>query len=149
MRKSVWISGVIAVCLFAGGLAGAAEKTTEQLLDEARKVVKRLSVQEVKKAIDGKEKVVLIDAQDMKDYQGGHIEGAVNMSRAASVSGRLLEHHMQKVTTDKDAKIIVYCQFDTRAPLAVKTLNEIGYKNAAYMIGGLKAWKDAGYPLGK
>jgi len=137
MRRMVWISSVIAVCLFAGGLAGAAEKTTEQMLEEA------------KKALDSKEQVVILDTQDMKDFVGGHIEGAVNMSRAASVSGRLLEHHMQKVTTDKDATIIVYCMFDTRAPLAVKTLNETGYKNAVYMQGGLKAWKAAGYPMGK
>ena len=149
MRRMVWISSVIAVCLFAGGLAGAAEKTTEQMLEEARKVVKSMSIQEVKKALDSKEQVVILDTQDMKDFVGGHIEGAVNMSRAASVSGRLLEHHMQKVTTDKDAKIIVYCMFDTRAPLAVKTLNETGYKNAVYMQGGLKAWKAAGYPMGK
>lgn len=149
MRKRGLISGVIAVCLLAVGLAGAAEKTAEQMLEEAKKVVKTMSIQDVKKALDAKEKVVILDVRDMKDFMGEHIEGAVNMSRASGVSGRLLEHHMQKITTDKDATIIVYCMFDTRAPLAVKTLNETGYKNAVYMKGGLKAWKEAGYPMGK
>ena len=52
MRRSVWISGVMAVCLLTGGLAGAAEKTTDQMLEEARKVVKSMSIQEVKKALE-------------------------------------------------------------------------------------------------
>jgi len=28
-------------------------------------------------------------------------------------------------------------------------MNVLGYKNAVNMIGGLKAWKEAGYPVEK
>lgn len=31
--------------------------------------------------------------------------------------------------------------------MATKSLNELGYVNAVNMNGGLKAWKDAGYPV--
>jgi rhodanese-related sulfurtransferase len=33
--------------------------------------------------------------------------------------------------------------------LAAKAMNDLGYKNAVNMSGGLKAWKEAGYPVEK
>jgi rhodanese-related sulfurtransferase len=50
---------------------------------------------------------------------------------------------------EKSATVIVYCGIDLRGPLATKTLNDLGYRNAVNMIGGLKSWKEAGYPLQK
>jgi len=129
--------------------AAAAEKSTEQLLDEARAAAKSVAVQEVKGIVDGKDKAVLLDIRDMKEFVVDHIPGAENLSRAVGLSPRVLEHHLHKIAPDKSARIIVYCEFETRSPLAVKAMNEIGYSNAAYMKGGLKAWKDSGYPLAK
>jgi rhodanese-related sulfurtransferase len=50
---------------------------------------------------------------------------------------------------DRNATIVVYCGVDLRGPLATMTLNEMGYKNAENLIGGLKEWKAAGYPIAK
>ena len=50
------------------------------------------------------------------------------------------------IIPDKNKKIIVYCGLDLRSPLATKLLNDLGYKKAVNMIGGLKAWKEKGYP---
>jgi rhodanese-related sulfurtransferase len=129
--------------------AGAAEKTTDQLLEEARAAVKSVSVEDVKGIVERKEQAVLLDIRDMKQYRIDHIQGAQNMSRAVGLSPRILEHHLKKIAPDKSAKIVVYCEFNTRSPLAVKEMNQIGYANAAYMKGGMEAWKKAGYPLEK
>jgi rhodanese-related sulfurtransferase len=53
------------------------------------------------------------------------------------------------ILPDRNAKIIVYCGLDLRSPLATKTLNDLGYRNAVNMTGGLKAWREAGFPLAK
>lgn len=37
--------------------------------------------------------------------------------------------------------------FDKRSPLATKAMNDLGYRNAVNMSGGLKAWKEAGHPV--
>lgn len=124
-------------------------KTADDLLNEAKALVKSVSINEVKTMVETKEKVVLLDVRDLKDYQMGHIAGALSMPRAISLSGRLLEYHLGKLIPDKTARVIVYCEFDTRSPLTVKTMNEIEYKNAVYMKGGTKAWKEAGYPMEK
>jgi len=153
MKKGYTESLLIALVLFIGVFttnALAAEKSTDQLLEEARAAVKSASVQEVKSIVDrNDDKVLLLDIRDMKEYIVDHIHGAQNMSRAVGLSPRILEHHMKKIAPDKTARIIVYCEFETKAPLATKSLNEIGYANAVYMKGGLKAWKDSGYPLEK
>jgi len=146
-RETMMIALVLIIGAFAS--ASAAEKTTDQLLGEARAAVTSVTVQDVKGMVERKDKVLVLDIRDMKEFIVDHIQGAENMSRAVGLSPRILEHHMKKIAPDKASKIIVYCEFETKAPLATKSLNEIGYSNAAYMKGGLKAWKDAGYPLEK
>lgn len=147
LRKSlIFICFLLLVGIHTGW---AADKSTDQLLNDARASVKSTSIQEVKELIDKKEKILLLDVRDMKDFNAGYIVGAENMSRAVGLSPRILEHHMKKIAPDKSARVIVYCEFDIRSPLAVKAMNDIGYTNAEYMKGGSEAWKKAGYPLQK
>lgn len=152
MKKGYVQSMLIAFVLIIGAFtnASAGEKSTDQLLEEARAAVKSVSVQEVKSSVDRKDdKMLLLDIRDMKEFVVDHIHGAQNMSRVVGLSPRILEHHMKKLFPNKASRIVVYCEFDTKAPLATKAMNEIGYANAVYMKGGLKAWKGAGYPLEK
>jgi phage shock protein E len=119
----------------------AADKTVQQLVTEAKAAIKEVSVEEVKKALDAKESVTLLDVTDKQEFEAGHIPGAINISRGT------LEFKVAMTVPDKNSRIIVYCGIDLRAPLATKTLNELGYKNAVNMSGGLKAWKAAGYSM--
>jgi len=129
---------------FSAFPAQAAEKTPEELVRDAKAAIKELSVDEVKKIVDEKKDIiVLLDVRDSNELEQGIIPGAINISRGQ------LEFKVQMVLPDRNAKIIVYCGLDLRAPLATKTLNDLGYKNAVNMIGGLKAWKEAGYPIVK
>ncbi|MDO8746657.1 MAG: rhodanese-like domain-containing protein [Thermodesulfovibrionales bacterium] len=119
----------------------SAEKTPDQLVNEAKAGIKEVSVYDVKKMMDAKEKVFIIDVMDKEEYEKEHIPGAINISR-----GRL-EFSVEKVIPDKISKVIVYCRSDKRGPLATKSLNIVGYGNAVNMKGGLQAWKEAGYPV--
>jgi rhodanese-related sulfurtransferase len=114
---------------------------TKELVDKARASVKNVTIQDVKKVIDGKENVVILDVRDPNEYAAAHIPGAVNVSRG------LLEFSIWSVVPDKNAKIYVYCKSGARAALATKQLNEFGYKNAATVDTGGTAWLKAGYPV--
>ncbi len=127
----------------AGAYVEAADKTSDQLVKEAKASIKEVSINEVKSMIDKKEKIVLLDVRDKNEFEDGSIPGAINISRG------MLEFKVALVIPDKNTKIIAFCGIDLRGPLATKTLNEMGYKNAVNMIGGLKAWKEAGYPISK
>ena len=121
----------------------AADKTPEQMVKEAKAAIKEVSIADVRKMIDAREPVILLDVRDKHEFEEGYIPGAINISRGS------LEFKVALMIPDKSARIIVYCGLDLRGPLATRSLNDLGYKNAVNMTGGLKAWKEAGYPTGK
>lgn len=127
--------------LFPTSVVNAVDKTPEQIVREAKAAINEVSIDEVKKMIDNKENIILLDVRDSEEYETGHIPGAINISRGS------LDFKVHLIIPDKNTKIIVYCGLDLRSPLATKSLNDLGYKKAVNMIGGLKAWKEAGYPV--
>jgi rhodanese-related sulfurtransferase len=122
---------------------GGGDRTSDQLVKEAKTRIREVSVVELNRMIDNKEKIVILDVRDRDEFETGYIPGAINLSRG------MLEFKVSMMIPDRNAKIVVYCGVDLRGPLATRTLNEMGYKNAENLIGGLKAWKAAGYPIAK
>jgi rhodanese-related sulfurtransferase len=144
MNKRTLVALVAVFVIFGtGNIAVAADKTPDQLVKEAKASIKEVSISEVKGMIDTKEKIILLDVRDKNEFETGSIPGAVNLSRG------MLEFKVAALIPDKTEKIVVFCAIDLRGPLATKALNDLGYKNAVNMIGGLKVWKEAGYPIGK
>ncbi len=121
----------------------AGDKTPDQFVNEARAAIKEVTVNDVKNMIDSKENIIILDVRDKNELEDGRLPGAINISRG------MLEFKVETMIPDKNSNIVVYCGVDLRGPLATKTLNDMGYRNAINMIGGLKAWKLAGYPLSK
>lgn len=79
-----------------------AGKSPEQLVQEARKQVKEISINEVKKMMDAKEKMVILDVRDKEEFDKGHIAGAMNISRGT------LEFLVYDKIPDRRATIVVY-----------------------------------------
>jgi rhodanese-related sulfurtransferase len=132
---------VLGICITSP--VAAADKTPAQLVKEAKAAIKEVSIHDVKKMLNANEKLILLDVRDKQEFDEGHLPGAIPISRGT------LEFKAATTIPDKNSRIIVYCGIDLRSPLATKTLNDLGYKNAVNMIGGLQAWKDAGYPTVK
>jgi len=132
---------IIFFVLYSASVVHAVDKTPEQVVREAKASVSEVSIDEVKKMIDNREDIILLDVRDSEEYETGHIPGAINISRGS------LDFKVHLIVPDKNKRIIVYCGLDLRSPLATKSMNDLGYKKAVNMIGGLKAWKEAGYPV--
>ncbi len=141
MKKIASIVSVAVMALFcASWYAAAADKTPEQLVKGAKAAVREVSIGDVRRMLDAKESIILLDVRDKHEFEEGHIPGAMNISRGS------LEFKAALAIPDKGARIIVYCGQDLRSALATKALNDLGYRNAVNMVGGLKAWKEAGFP---
>jgi rhodanese-related sulfurtransferase len=123
--------------------AAAADKTPEQLVGEAKAAIREVSVADVRKMIDARENIIILDVRDRHEFAEGHMPGALNISRGS------LEFKVGVIIPDKNARIVVCCGLDLRSPAATRTLNELGYRNAVNMTGGLKAWREAGYAVEK
>ena len=121
--------------------AGSQPAFKSSLLTQAKAAVKSVSAADVKAAIDKKEKAIYLDVRDPGEYESGHLPGAIN------VPNRTLKSKISGLIPDKNAKIYVYCEEISRSPLATKTLNDLGYKNAVLMDAKLEDWIKAGFPL--
>jgi rhodanese-related sulfurtransferase len=47
---------------------------------------------------------------------------------------------------DRSRQIILACQIGPNGARGAKLLKDMGFTNVAYLEGGMKAWKAAGFP---
>ncbi len=48
---------------------------------------------------------------------------------------------------DPATRIVVYCDLGKISTFAVATLRQMGYLRTAALDGGLRAWREAGFPM--
>jgi molybdopterin/thiamine biosynthesis adenylyltransferase/rhodanese-related sulfurtransferase len=115
--------------------------TYTDLISTVRKQTKEVSLDELKRRLDAKEPITLLDVREKEEYRAGFIPGAVSIPRG------FLEIQVEGRLPDKNAKIVAYCAGGTRSALAAKTLAELGYTNVETANPGFVRWKDLGYPM--
>jgi sulfur-carrier protein adenylyltransferase/sulfurtransferase len=114
-------------------------KTYKQLMDEARREIPEVSVDEVRQRLARDPKATLLDVREKEEYREGHLDGAVSLPRG------FLEIRVEETVPDKQAPIIAYCAGGTRSLIAARTLKEMGYTSVVSMSGGFTAWKNGGH----
>lgn len=86
----------------------------------------------------GEREHVLVDVRTPGEFDGGYIEGAINIP-VNELSSRLDE-------LPENTPVIVYCRSGNRSARALSTLQSAGYEQA-YDLGGVIQWQGAGYSL--
>jgi len=115
--------------------------TYTDLLAEVKKKTKEVSLDELKRRLESREKITLLDVREKEEHRAGYIPGAISIPRG------FLEMQIESKVTDKSAKIIAYCAGGTRSALAAATLADLGYTNVETAMPGFVRWKDLGYPV--
>lgn len=117
-------------------------KTVAELLDEAARQIAFMSMEEVCGAIgSGATNLVILDVRERDAYEAGHIPGARHAPRGQ------LELRVDQLLPDPTARILTYCEFGKISTLAAATLRSLGFNRAVALDGGMKAWREAGYPV--
>jgi phage shock protein E len=78
---------------------------------------------------------VALDIRDKEEHDAGHIPGSVHVSRGK------LEMNVEAALPDLDQTILCYCNAFNRGALSAATLQDMGYKNARFIAGGLNAYR--------
>ena len=112
-----------------------------KLVDRARARVKECTVGDVKSRLDRGEAFHFVDVREDHEFAKDHAKGARHLGKG------IIERDIETMIPDKQAPVVLYCGGGFRLVLAADALQQMGYTNLVSMDGGIKAWKEAGYPL--
>jgi glyoxylase-like metal-dependent hydrolase (beta-lactamase superfamily II) len=117
-------------------------KTVAQMLAEAAAIVPFMSLGELNNYLEFRRNdMILLDVRERDAFDEGHVPGARLLPRGQ------LELRVNQELTDPTQRILVYCEFGRISTLATATLRQMGFRGAIALDGGMKAWREAGYPL--
>jgi len=141
MLSFVFVLSMVSLTLAQQTQPAGPPPVVKEIVAKAKAAIKAVSAEDVKAAIEKKEKAIILDVRDPSEYAAGHLPGAINVSRGT------LEFGIWGKVSDQNAKMYVYCKTAGRSALATKTLNDLGYKNAVLMDAQFEDWIKAGYPV--
>jgi rhodanese-related sulfurtransferase len=114
-----------------------------KLVDDAKSRVKEADFRDIKRRLDGREKLTLVDVREDNEWARGHLPGAVHLGKG------IIERDIEEALPDKDAPLVLYCGGGFRSALVADNLQKMGYTNVISMDGGWRGWTTAGYPTEK
>jgi glyoxylase-like metal-dependent hydrolase (beta-lactamase superfamily II)/rhodanese-related sulfurtransferase len=117
-------------------------RTAAQMLAEAAAVVPFMSLEELRDRVEAQEgDLTVLDVRERDAYEAAHIPGAKFLPRGQ------LELRVNQELPDPTRRIVTCCEFGQISTLAAATLHQMGFQRAVALDGGMKLWRDAGYPV--
>lgn len=112
-----------------------------KLVDAARARVKECTIEQAKARLDRGEALHFLDVREDLEFSKDHAKGARHLGKG------IIERDVETLIPNKHEAIVLYCGGGYRSVLAADVLQQMGYTNVVSMDGGIKAWRDAGYPM--
>ena len=114
-----------------------------KLVDDAKSRVKEADFRDIKRRLDAREKLTLVDVREESEWAHGHLPGAVHLGKG------IIERDIEQAIPDKDAPLVLYCGGGFRSALVADNLQKMGYTNVISMDGGWRGWTDGRLSLRK
>jgi rhodanese-related sulfurtransferase len=114
-----------------------------KLVDDAKSRVQQVDIEGYKKMVAGRQPHVLVDTREESEFDAGHVEGAVHLSKG------IIERDIETKVPDKNTTLVLYCGGGFRSALVADNLQKMGYTRAISLDGGWRALKESGLPLAK
>jgi len=112
-----------------------------KIVDDAKTRVRETNVDEVKKRMDRYDKFLLVDVREESEFAKDHLPGAIHLGKG------VIERDIEARVPQLETEMILYCGGGFRSALAADNLQKMGYTNVISMDGGIRGWREKGYPL--
>ena len=86
---------------------------------------------------------VILDVRTPKEFQEGHIEGAINLDYYSETFLDDLDH------LDKTKIYLIYCRTGSRSGKVFKFMKDLKFQNVYHIEGGITRWQAEGLPTTK
>ena len=97
--------------------------------------IPQISVQQLKRKLDAKEDVFVLDVREPHEYQ------IVNLGVPLIPVGDI-ERRASELADMKKSEIVVYCKAGVRSQQAALALKQAGFTNVSNLSGGILAWAE-------
>ncbi len=144
-KTSIWIcaAALMAALVFTAACGQEQNKTEAADAEEAAATVGNLTPAEAQAMIlenrDNPD-FVLLDIRRPEEFASGHLEGAGLLDFYSP------EFKDELAKLDRDKTYLIYCRTGRRTELALGMMQELGFKKAYHMTGGITRWKAEGLP---
>jgi rhodanese-related sulfurtransferase len=112
-----------------------------KIVEDAKKRVRETSVDEIKARLDRGDKFLLVDVREDSEWAKDHLPGAIHLGKG------VIERDVEQKVPDTSTEMVLYCGGGFRSALAAEALQKMGYTNVLSMDGGIRDWRNKGYPL--
>ena len=112
-----------------------------RIVEDARKRVRETTIEDVKARMDRGEKFLLVDVREESEFAKDHLPGAIHLGKG------IIERDIEECVPDLNAPLILYCGGGFRSALTADNLQKMGYTNVISMDGGVRGWREKGFPL--
>ena len=114
-----------------------------KVVEAAKQSVRECTVSDVKARLDRAESFHFVDVREDREYEQDHAAGAIHLGKG------VIERDIETVIPNQQEPIVLYCGGGYRSVLAADSIRQMGYNNVISMDGGVKAWREAGFPMEK
>jgi rhodanese-related sulfurtransferase len=114
-----------------------------KIAEDAKRRVRETNVDEVRARLERGDKFVLVDVREESEFAADHLPGAVLLGKG------IIERDIEGKYPELETPLVLYCEGGFRSALAADNLQKMGYTNVVSMAGGIRDWREKGYPLEK
>jgi rhodanese-related sulfurtransferase len=114
-----------------------------KIVEDSKKRIREVTIDEVKAKLDRGEKLVLIDVREESEFGADHLPGAVHLGKG------IIERDIEERVPDQNTPLVLYCGGGFRSALAADNLQRMGYTQVLSMDGGIRGWREKGLALTK
>ncbi|HEU5341152.1 molybdopterin-synthase adenylyltransferase MoeB [Edaphobacter sp.] len=97
--------------------------------------IPQISVEALKKKLDAKENVFVLDVREPHEYQIANLG-------APLIPLGTIESRLSEIAAHKNDEVIVHCRSGARSQKAAVALKAAGFTNVSNLTGGILAWAD-------
>jgi len=114
-----------------------------KIVDDAKTRIRETTVDDIKTRLDRGENFTLVDVREESEFAKDHLPGAVHLGKG------VIERDIEAKVPDLNTPLVLYCGGGFRSALAADNLQKMGYTNVISMDGGIRDWRNRGFPLTK
>ena len=112
-----------------------------RIVEDAKRRVREVSIDDVKARLDRAEQFLLIDVREESEYAQDHLPGALHLGKG------IIERDIEERVPELSTPLVLYCGGGYRSALAADNLQKMGYTNVLSMDGGIRGWREKHFPL--